>query len=142
MKIKHYPILDEQAAIKHFSEKDGVEVSYICTTDLKASDTPVDIFYRETPHPDFGNKYFGLYYDHYRDAVMICDADIVEELEFGITFNDNGELEYSQSHHDFKQFENGNMIDGGRVYTRGSGQIEMYKIKDGKWTRLVDESQD
>ena len=142
MKIKHYPMLDEQAAIKHFSEKDGVEVFYVCTTDLKASDTPVDIFYRETPHPDFGNRYFGLFYHHVKDAVMICDADIVEELTFGLVENDDGEYEYSQSHHDFKKFENGNMIDGGRVYVRGSGECIIASIKDGKLVEGKDEDQD
>ena len=140
MNIKHYPLLDSAPIIKHFEEKDGVEVIYVCTTDLKASDTPVDIFYRDTPHPDFGNRYFGLYYDNVRDATMICDADILEDLSFGLVENDNGEMEYSQSHHDYKQFENGNMIDGGRVYTRASGEVHPYKIKDGHFRLQKDES--
>ena len=133
MKIKHYPqIVDVQKVVEYYSEEDGVEVKYVCTTDLIASDVPVDVFYRDAPHPEFGNRYFGLYYDRVRDAMMICSADVVETFDFGMVENDNGELEYSQSHHDYKMFENGNMIDGGRVYIRGSGD-DVYRIKDGEF---------
>ena len=132
MKIKHNPLLDTEAVIKHYTEKDGVEIKYVCTTDLIASDVPVDVYYRNTPHPEFGNRYFGLYYDHYRDHTMITNADIVETLEFGLVENDNQELEYSQSHHDYKHFNNGNMIDGGRVYIRSSGNAIPYRVKDGE----------
>lgn len=65
--------------------------------------------------------------------MMITNADIVETFDFDVVENDNGELEYSQSHHDYKMFENGNMIDGGRVYIRGSRVTNVYKIKDGEF---------
>ena len=133
MNIKHDPYTKTEEVEKIYSEKDGVPVKYVCTTDLKASDVPVDVFYRETPHPEFGNRYFGLYYDHYRDSMMITNADIVETFEFGMVENDNGELEYSQSHHDYKQFENGNMIDGGRVYIRSTNTSVVYGLKDGEF---------
>jgi len=133
MNIKHHPLFNTEEVCKRYSEKDGVDVTYVCTTDLVASDVPVDVYYRETPHPEFGNRYFGLYHDNYRDAVMITNADIVETFEFGMVKNDNSELEYSQSHHDYKLFENGSMIDGGRVYIRSSLIADVYKIKDGKF---------
>ena len=134
MKIKHCPnITDIQKVIDYYTEQDGVEVKYVCTTDLTASDVPVDVFYRDAPHPEFGNRYFGLYYDRVRDAMMICSADVVETFDFGMVENDNGELEYSQSHHDYKMFENGNMIDGGRVYIRSTNCCDVYKIKDGEF---------
>ena len=129
MNIKHYPILDIEKIIKHYEEKDGVPITYVCTTDLRASDNPVDIFFRESPHPEFGNRYFGLRY--HLGNVYINNADQVEELEFGVVENDTNELEYSQSHHDYKSFKNGNMIDGGRVYIRTSGCKDVYCIKDG-----------
>ena len=136
MKIKHHPnITDIQKVVDYYSEKDGVEVKYVCTTDLIASDVPVDVFYRDTPHPEFGNRYFGLYYDRVRDALMICSADVVETFNFGMVENDNGELEYSQSHHDYKMFENGNMIDGGRAYIRSTNCCDVYKIKNGEFCR-------
>ena len=132
MNINHSPIFDQDKIIKHYTEKDGVEVKYVCTTDLRASDVPVDVYYRETPHPQFGNRYFGLYYDTVRDHMMITDADIVEELEFGMV-NDGSVWHYSQSHHDYKSFPNGAMIDGGRAYVRSNkGAILMF-VKDGEF---------
>jgi hypothetical protein len=134
MNIKHYPLFNTEEVCNHYSEKDGVEVKYVCTTDLVASDVPVDVYYRSTRHPEFGNHYFGLYYDYVRDATMITNADMVEDFVFGVVKNDEGELEYSQSHHDYKRFENGNMIDGGRVYIRTSkGADASYKVKEGEF---------
>jgi len=131
MTIKHHPNFNTQEVEQKYSERDGVAVKYVCTTDLKASDVPVDVFYRESPHPEFGNRYFGLYYDHYRDCVMICNADMVETFEFGMVENDSGEFEYSQSHHDYKRFDNGNMIDGGRQYIRSGKGATVMRVKDG-----------
>jgi len=133
MNIKHNPSFNIAEVEKKYSEQDGVAVKYVCTTDLNASDVPVDVFYRATPHPEFGNRYFGLFYDHYRDCVMITNADMVETFEFGMVENDAGELEYSQSHHDYKRFENGNMIDGGRQYIRSGKGATVMRVKDGKF---------
>ena len=129
MNIQHKPLFDTAKVEEVYTEKDGVEVKYVCTTDLNASDVPVDVFYRPTPHPQFGNRYFGLYYDHIRDHMMITNADIVESLEFGM-IEDQGKYYYSQSHHDYKVVE-GKMIDGGRQYIRSSGGAEVFKIQDG-----------
>lgn len=134
LKIKHAPQFDEKKVENHYSEKDGVPVKYVCTTDLNASDVPVDVFYRETPHPEFGNRYFGLYYDIVRNNIMICDADIVETLQFGMVVGPDQRYYYSQSHHDYKRLDNGKMIDGGRVYTRGFG-YEMFKVKNGEFIK-------
>ena len=132
MNIQHENLFDIEKVEKIYTEKDGVEVKYVCTTDLNASDVPVDVFYRPTPHPQFGNRYFGIYYDHVRDCTMITNADVVEELEFGM-IEQNGEYYYSQSHHDYKTLDNGKMIDGGRAYIRSSGgTISMY-VKNGKF---------
>lgn len=130
MKIKHFPILDIKKIIEHYEVKDGVPVSYVCTTDLRSSDLPVDVFFRETPHPEFGNRYFGLFINR-QNNLMICNADLVEELEFGLVENDDGELEYSQTHHDYKTYKNGKMIDGGRAYIRSTGCDAIYRIKNG-----------
>jgi hypothetical protein len=132
MKIHHEPLFDTKKVEAHYTEKDGVEVRYVCTTDLRASDVPVDIFYRATPHPEFSNRYFGLYHDTIRNHIMITNADVVEELEFGM-IEQNGEYYYSQSHHDYKTLDNGKMIDGGRQYIRSShGAVSMY-VKYGKF---------
>ena len=130
MKIKHDTILNVEKVAEHYSEKDGVPVEYVCTTDLRGSDSPWDVFYRETPHPDFGNRYFGVQYNHIIECMMITNADIVEEFEFGMIEHET-EWYYSQYHHDYISFD-GKAIDGGRQYVRGWG-FEIFKIKDGEF---------
>jgi hypothetical protein len=131
MNIEHYPMFDTAKVEQIYSEKDGVEVKYVCTTDLQASDVPVDVFYRETPHPEFGNRYFGLYYDNVRGHTMITNADIVESLEFGMIDVD-GKYYYSQSHHDYKVVGD-KMIDGGRHYVKSSSGTTMMRVINGKF---------
>ena len=131
MNIEHEPNFDVAIVTETYSKKDGVPVKYVCTTDLRASDVPVDVFYRATPHPQFGNHYFGIYWDHVRDCTMITNADIVESLEFGMIEVD-GKYYYSQSHHDYKVVGD-KMIDGGRQYIRSSGGAVTMQIKNGKF---------
>lgn len=133
MNIKHYPITNIPQVEKLYSEKDGVPVKHVCTTEF--NNTIADIFYRETPHPKFGNKYFALYFrvspNKQYDQLMIANADNIEKLTFGMVENDNGDLEYSQSRHDYKSFKNGNMIDGGRDYIRSGGNFKVFVVRDG-----------
>lgn len=133
--IKHNPQFDTDKVCETYSQRDGVDITYVCTTDLRASDTPVDVFYRETPHPQFGNRYFGIYYDYYRDGTFIIGADVVEELEFGMIQDNEGTYHYSQSHHDYKEID-GQMIDGGRQYIRSSGVTTVFKVKDGQFIEI------
>jgi hypothetical protein len=46
--------------------------------------------------------------------------------------DDDGNMQYSQYRHDFKSFNNGNIIDGGRSYIRHSGKVDVYTVKDGE----------
>jgi len=131
MNIKHNPRFDTKKVIEHYEQKDGVPITYVCTTDIYNSDLPIDVFFRESPHPEFGNRYFGLCIRN--GTTYISNADKIEELEFGVVENDAGELEYSQSHHDYKSFKNGNMIDGGRAYIRSNGCETVYVVRDGKF---------
>ena len=129
MNIQHESLFDTAKVEKLYTEKDGVEVKYVCTTDLKTSDRPMDIFYRATPHPQFGNYYFGIL--RHNDQTMITNADVIESLEFGMIEVD-GKYHYSQSHHDFKVIE-GKMIDGGRAYIKSSGGAISMRVKNGKF---------
>ena len=137
--INHKPIFDTDHIEKVYSEKEGVPVSYVCTTDLDVSDRPLDIFYRSTPHPKFLNRYFGMVNkifgmngkSNYEGGVIITNADAVESYDFGMIEDKDGSWWYSQSHHDYCEI-NGKVIDGGRVYVRGNG-IEIYRIVDGKF---------
>ncbi len=131
MNIQHDPLFDTAKVEELYGRKDGCEIRYVCTSDLNASDVPCDIFYRAEPHPDFGNRYFGLYRDSVRDNLMITSADIVESFEFGMIEVD-GKYYYSQSHHDYKIVE-GKMIDGGRAYIKSSGGTTVMRITDGKF---------
>jgi hypothetical protein len=135
-KIKHAPFFDTDKVAEIYTEKDGVEVKYVCTSDLIASDMPVDIFFRETPHPKFGNRYFGLYFDKVRNNVMITNADWIDGKGFGMIKDKDGSYWYSQSHHDCLIID-GKMIDGGRVYVRGNG-IEYFVLKDGEFVEAQD----
>lgn len=131
MNIQHDPLFDVEKVTAHYTEKDGVEVKYVCTTDLRASDVPVDVYYRATPHPEFGNRYFGLFYDQVRGHMMITNADIIESLEFGMIYS-KGKYYYSQSHHDYKVVDD-KMIDGGRAYIRSNYGATVMQVINGKF---------
>ena len=131
MKINHEPRVDTAKVEEHYGRKDGCEIRYVCTSDLNASDVPCDIFYRAEPHPDYGNRYFGLYWDSIRDCMMITNADIIESFQFGMIEVD-GKYYYSQSHHDYKVVGD-KMIDGGRAYIKSSGGTTVMRMIDGKF---------
>jgi len=131
--FKHDPILNIDKVEKFYSEKDGVAVKYVCTSALGNEAQAMDIFYRETPHPEFGNRYFGLYINH-MDQVMITNADKIEAAEFAMITDDNGDLHYSAHRHDYKVID-GQMIDGGRAYIRSNGAVNVYRIKDGEFVQ-------
>jgi hypothetical protein len=128
--IKHFPTTDTNKVCELYSEKDGVPIKYVCTTELHHDDIPVDVFYRDTPHPEFGNKYFCLYIS--KDGLVISNADKVDGLTFGMVEDDDGNMQYSQYRHDFRKFDNGNMIDGGRSYVRSTGRISVFQVKNGE----------
>ena len=134
MNIQHESLFDTAKLEEHYSNKDQVEVKYICTSDLRTSDIPMDIFYRETPHPEFGNRYFGVYQHPVTKDIFITNADEIESFEFGMIENE-GKYYYSQSHHDYKSV-GGKMIDGGRAYTRSSGEYITLRIVNGKFTAV------
>ena len=136
MMIKHEPQFDTDKICKIYSEKDGVTIKYVCTSALGDEAQAMDIFYRDTPHPKFGNRYFGIYHNVMSGKVMITNADRIEKQEFGLVEDDDDNLQYSAHRHDYKQFENGNMIDGGRSYIKSSGcPIHMHVVRDGEMVK-------
>jgi hypothetical protein len=131
--IKHEPLFDTQKICEHYTKKDGVPITYVCTSALGDEAQAMDIFFRETPHPEFGNRYFGLYRNAMSGNLMIASADIIESVEFGLVEDDDGNLQYSAHRHDYKRFENGNMIDGGRAYIRASMcEVKYYVVRNGE----------
>jgi hypothetical protein len=128
--IKHEPIFKTDAMVEHYSKKDGVEVKYVCSSALGSEAQAMDIFYRATPHPEFGNRYFGMYVDQ-KDRVMITNADRIEDAEFAMIEDTNGDLHYSAHRHDYKTVD-GKMVDGGRAYVRSTGATIPYRVVDGE----------
>ena len=136
MKVNHTSFLDTEKVARMFSERDGVAVQYVCTSALDSGNRCYDIFYRDTPHPEYGNKYFGLVKEN--GTVYITNADAIEGLEIACVLNDEGDYEYSRFRHDFKMFDNGNMIDGGRAYTRSTVAVAVFMVDKGKLVELVE----
>lgn len=145
MNINHRPQFNTQTACEIYSEKDGVPVTYVCTTALGSGTQAVDVFYRETPHPEFGNRYFGLYWSEgglrNEPQVMITNADRVEDLTFDM-IEVNGQWHYSQHRHDFYSV-GGTSIDGGRAYIRLVGDINVprttLKVVNGQFEKVVED---
>lgn len=124
--IKHRPLFDTEKVKKTFADRDE-SVRYVCTTELNRCNFPIDVYIREDgPHPEFGNRYFGLYAKG--DSTFICDADSIETLEFACVQSTAGLYHYSQYQHDFHKVDEGIFIDGGRAYTRIVGSTESYRI--------------
>lgn len=146
MRINHRPIFDTQKVIKHYSEKDGVDIKYVCTSALRDETTAMDIFYRATPHPKFGNRYFGLFQQNFYDGeepmILITNADAIEDVEFGMKEYD-GEWHYSQHRHDFYTIGDVS-LDGGRAYFRCVGNVsrptKFFQVKDGEFVEIKNET--
>jgi len=145
MNIQHRPLFDTDKVCKHYSEKDGVTIKYVCTSALGHEAQAMDIFYRETPHPVFGNRYFGLFWHrlHFElpAELMITNADKIEDAEFGMVEVDGG-LHYSQHRHDF--YSVGDVaVDGGRSYFKRVGDLSVptkwLKVKNGEFVEEKDE---
>jgi hypothetical protein len=137
MNIQHSPLFDTAKVEALYTEKDGVEVKYVCTSAANSGTSAMDIFYRPTPHPEFGNYYFGLYTNHFHEdkpTIMITNADQIESLDFGM-IESKGKYYYSQHRHDYKVIDD-KMIDGGRAYIRsGTHDVDVFKIQDGEFVR-------
>lgn len=138
LNVKHFPILDTEAVLEHYKSEGA---KYVCTTELKAYGIPTDVFYRPTPHPVYGNRYFGLYRDSFSNSVFICNADAVENLDFSVIDNGKGEWTYSQYANDFLSWGVG-YIDGGRAYTRIGGnplpKVISLRVVDGEFVEVKD----
>jgi hypothetical protein len=138
MNIRHRPIFETQEVIEHYSNKDGVDIKYVCTSAINDGTQAMDIFYRETTHPEFGNHYFGLYYG-VDGLVYITNADAVESVRFDMV-EVSGKLHYSQHRHDYYTIGDVS-IDGGRSYLRIAGNLgyptKTFIVRDGNFCEDV-----
>jgi hypothetical protein len=137
MNIQHAPHFNREKVTEHYSKKDGVPVKYVCTSALGGEAQSMDIYYRETPHPEFGNKYFGLYQHPIENHLMITNADKIEGAEFAMIQDKDGKYWYSSHRHDCL-FIDGGMIDGGRSYVRTNGcDTTLFKVENGEMKCLM-----
>ena len=149
MNVLNEPLFDIDRVTKLYTEKDGVPVKYVCTSAPNENATyAADIYYRETPHPQFGNHYFGLSYSPASTQLMITNADPIEDLTFtAIYSNVSEQWVYSQHRHDYREVPGENIaIDGGRSYVRMTGDFNSAKVKtlivkDGEFMEKIDEDE-
>ncbi len=102
---------------------------------------PMAVFFRPEPHPEFGNRYFGLF--QHRPVLdpdcpsipMICNADRVEEMKITAVLTPEG-IVYSTHRHDYRTVDGG-AIDGGIDAANRNGTITMpiidVVVRDGKF---------
>ena len=115
--FNHQSLFKPEPIEKHFTEQDGVPVKYVCTTALGKHDAIAwDVFYRDTPHPEFGNYYFGIRVNELGETV-IANADTVRDFVFTCGYDSFDNLVYSRHRHDMV-YVKGGAIDGGRSYTK------------------------
>jgi len=120
---------------------EGHKAKYVCTTELvEGNNTPVDVFYADKPHKDSGSRYFGMFFDNRRDAWCICNASMIEDLNFAVILDDNKTWHYSRFRHDHFTTPCGKMIDGGRAYVRNSleGRMSTAKVIAGEMVVIED----
>jgi hypothetical protein len=147
--INHRPITKVQSVIEAYTKKDGVTITYVCTTSTEHGAGFGDVFYRDTPHPEFGNRYFMISIDTTtrltkEPLYLISDADWVEDLSFGMV-EVAGQYHYSRGRHDYLEVD-GFTVDGGRSYvSRGGATVPPVinlKVKDGNFVEDSKETTD
>lgn len=102
-------------------------------------DIGVAVFYRETPPPQYPNRYLGLYRHPETNRLMIRDADYVEGHVFTAIPSRDG-IVYSTYSHDQRTLDECS-IDGGWDYTRAQGEgLILVRVMNGVFEEVVDES--
>jgi hypothetical protein len=128
-KIIHFPIQRVELIIDSFSIKEETPITYVLTSTLPNGSSNMDIFYRNTPHPVHGNHYLGVISKN--GDTFITNADSIESICIGMVKDGNGNFQYNSYRHNYKSFDNGSIIGGGRDYTKGS-KVVYYQVIKGK----------
>lgn len=138
LNVKLIPTFSDETIGKieeFYTKKDGVPVKYVMTTAKDSEEFAMDIFYRETPHPEFGNRYFGIFQLPISKGLRITNADWVEDIVFDM-IEDDDVFYYSRHRHDYMIVGN-TAIDGGRAYTRLVGNathnLKHVVLRDGEF---------
>jgi hypothetical protein len=107
------------------------------------TEQPVDIFYQEKPEKETFSKYFGIYRDEH-NQIFICDGSSAFSEDISALKLNNGRVLVSRYVHDYVATATGEMIDGGRNYTRytptSSSSLIRIRVKDDKFVEVEDAS--
>lgn len=122
---KHEPFFRKESIEKieqHYKAK-YIFDSPIRTKDGRWSNRQFAIFYCQEAHPE-GSNYFAMGYDESTrltksKSLIITDGISATEDFLGVEFN--GQVYYSSTTHDFREYPNGVFVDGGRDYIRYGG---------------------
>lgn len=97
------------------------------------SSFPVDVFYQPNPDVSKGHThYFGMHISE-RGDLMISNAESAFSEPITGVLTESGEVIVSRYRHDYVQ-KDGQVIDGGRDYTRASvGKFVNVTVKDGEF---------
>ena len=83
------------------------------------AETPLAVFWQETPPVEGYSNYFGLLVHPLNNKLYITSAASVAADPFVGVVAENGEIVYSAYRHDFRHSTDGTVfIDGGRDYTK------------------------
>ena len=103
------------------------------------TESPVAIFWQETPPVKGYSHYFGLFFQD--GKIMITDGASAFHDKISGIVADNGEVIFSRYRHDFHySTDNSVAVDGGRDYMRCLGNIHnphVHIIPDGPNLKIV-----
>ena len=138
MEIVHVPLMDPAKAAAHYSAKRGVEVKYLCTSELDKDDRVCDIFYINDEGTPINKRYFGIFKQF--GALAVCDASIVEDLEFVMVWDRmTKKWHYSRSKSD-KVKTTSCELSGGRRFPKHKGekliQRARMKVTNGEFVSV------
>jgi hypothetical protein len=127
MNIAHTPNLIVEQVQDWFLAQKEQEYSYVATTTLPEHDPSklFDVYWS-------GTDYYGVAYSEEYGEVTSQRLEDFEELLFTVVEDDGGYWRYSESVSDYREFLNGNIIQGGRSFTYANGTVRFLFAASGE----------
>lgn len=127
MNIAHTPNLIVEQVQDWFLAQKEAEYSYVATTTLPEQDPNrlFDVYWS-------GEDYYGVAYNDEYGEVTSQKLEDFEELLFTVVQDDGGYWRYSESVSDYREFLNGNIIQGGRSFTYANGPVRFLFASSGE----------
>lgn len=127
MKIAHTPNLVVEQVEGWFLANKNQQHSYVATTALPEQDQDrlFDVYWS-------GEEYYGVSYNEEYGEVTSQKLEDFEELLFTVVEDDGGYWRYSESVSDYREFLNGNIIQGGRSFAYANGSVRFLFASSGE----------